>query len=325
MIRLIHIAALGLAAAIAVPVMAQDFPLTIAHKFGTAVIEEKPERVASIDYGGLGNLLAVGVSPVTVRDWRPMDGFELTAGPWAAPLLTTTPVVLGSELDLEAIAATDPDVIIALYSGIDADMYEQLSLIAPVVAVPDGVSDYGLSWDERARLVARAVGEEAEAERQIAAIGEELSEIASAHPEWEGMTAVLGGITDGAPWAYSAYDVRAQFLYEMGFTQTPGMAALSNEDEFWLDLSPEQLEVIDADVIVYYVTDDQVQQALDEPGRQFLRASQTGGEIFLGDLPVAALARVSLLSIPVALEALVPMLEAAADGDPATVVPDARQ
>ncbi|GGF36422.1 hypothetical protein GCM10011321_29210 [Youhaiella tibetensis] len=44
-----------------------------------------------------------------------------------------------------------------------------------------------------------------------------------------------------------------------------------------------------------------------------------------GDLTIAALSRVSLLSIPVALENLVPILEAAADGDPTTVVPDARR
>lgn len=311
--------------ALAVPAMAQQFPLTIAHKFGTTVIPTKPEAVASIDYGGIDNLLAVGVSPVTVRQWRAMDGFEHTAGPWAEDLLTTEPVLLDGELDFEAIAATNPDVIIALYSGIDQDAYDKLSLIAPVVAVPEGSSDYGLSWEDRARLVGQAVGEEAEAERRITAIGDQLAEIAAAHPKWADQTAVLGGITDGAPWAYSMYDVRAKFLYEMGFAQTPAMAELADPNEFWLELSPEQLEVIDADVIVYYVTDELVEKVAAEPGRQFLKASKSGGEVFLGDLPVAAMARVSLLSIPVALDAMVPMLEAAADGDPATPVPDARQ
>ncbi|MCD7058675.1 ABC transporter substrate-binding protein [Pelagibacterium xiamenense] len=312
-------------AALAAPAAAQDFPLTLEHKFGTTIIEQKPERVASIDYGGIGNLLAVGVSPVTVRQWRVMDGFEHTAGPWAEHLLTTEPVVLDGDLDFEAIAATDPDVIVALYSGIEAADYEKLSLIAPVVAVPEGVSDYGLTWEERARLVARALGEEAEAERQIAAIQSSLANIAASHPEWAGMTAVLGGFRDGAPFAYTEYDVRAQFLYQMGFVPTGAMAELSDPDGFWLDLSPEQLDVIDADVVVHYDTDDEVAVSLEEPARVFLRAYETGGEVFLGDLPVAALARVSLLSIPVALEALVPMLEAAADGDPATEVPDARQ
>ena len=310
---------------LALPALAQEFPLTIEHKFGSTVIPAKPQRVASIDYAGIDNLLAVGVSPVTVRQWRPMDGFEHTAGPWAAPLLTTEPALIDGELDFEAIAAAEPDIIIALYSGIDQDAYDKLSLIAPVVAVPEGSSDYGLSWEDRARRVAEAVGESARAEEQIAAIADQLAAIAAAHPEWATKTAALAGFTDGAPWAYSMYDVRAKFLYEMGFSQTRAMAELADATTFWLELSAEQLEVIDADVLVYYTMDDQVQAVLDEPNRRFLKASKNGGEAFLGDLTIAALARVSLLSIPVALETLVPMLEAAADGDPATIVPDARQ
>ncbi|WP_220432502.1 ABC transporter substrate-binding protein [Saccharospirillum alexandrii] len=313
--------------ALSPPAFAEDFPLTIEHKFGTTVIEDQPERVASIDYGGIGNLLAVGISPVTVRQWRAIDGFEYTAGPWAEHLLTTEPVVLDGDLDFEAIAAAKPDVIIALYSGIDSVEYEKLSLIAPVVAVPQSISDYGLPWDERALITARAVGEEANAGRQIAAIEDRLTEIAAAHPEWHGKTAVIGGFRQeqGQPYAYTTHDVRAQFLYEMGFTETPAMNALTGETDFVINLSTEQLDVINADVMVYYVTDAGMQDALAEPSRRFLSAYGSGGEVFLGDLPVAALARVSLLSIPVALEALVPMLEGAADGDPSTPVPDARQ
>lgn len=52
----------------------------------------------------------------------------------------------------------------------------------------------------------------------------------------------------------------------------------------------------------------------------FLRSPPKGGEIYLPDSVVAAFARVSLLSLPVVLDAMVPMLEAAADGDPATPV-----
>ena len=310
--------------ALAVPALAQEFPLTIEHKFGTSVIPAKPERIASVDYAGIDNLLAVGISPLTVRQWRAMDGFAHTAGPWASPLLTTEPVMIEADIDFEAIAATEPHVIIALYSGIDQDAYDKLSLIAPVVAVPEGASDYGLSWAERARGVAEAVGESARAEEQIAAINARLDDIAAAHPEWATKTAALGSFTDGAPWAYSMYDVRAKFLYEMGFVQTPAMQELADPSTFWLELSAEQLEVIDADVMVYYTRNDQVQAVLDEPNRQFLKAVETGSEVFLGDMTIAALSRVSLLSIPVVLDSLVPMLEAAADGDPATVVEDAR-
>jgi iron complex transport system substrate-binding protein len=62
------------------PALAQEFPFTIEHKFGTTVIPDRPERVASVDYRGIGNLLAIGVSPFIVRDWR--DDFPFTTPPW---------------------------------------------------------------------------------------------------------------------------------------------------------------------------------------------------------------------------------------------------
>lgn len=309
----------------AVPAIAQTFPLTIEHKFGTTVIPEKPERVASVDYGGIGNLLALGVQPLTVLQWRAMDGFEFTAGPWAEPLLTTEPIVLEGELDFEAIAGTAPDVIIALYSGIDEAEYERLSLIAPVVPVPQGVGDYALSWQDRALLAAQALGKQAEAERQIAAIEDKLSGIRDDHIEWQDMSAVVAYVSEGTPTAYTPYDVRAQFVSALGFESPQALSELADPQTFYLDLSAEQIEPIDADIVVWYSGSDSVSEIMDYPGRQFLKAYENGGEIFLPDNVIAAFARVSLLSIPVFIDALVPMLEAAADGDPETIVPDARQ
>ncbi len=311
--------------ALAAPASAQDFPLTIKHKFGETVIPEKPERVASIDYGGIGNLLALGVQPVTVRQWRAQDGFELTAGPWAEPLLSSVPVVLEGDLDLEAIAGADPDVIVALWSGIDAADYERLSLIAPVVAVPEGAGDYALAWDERARLAGRAVGEEHEAERQIAAIQARIENIRRAHPDWADMTVVVAATRGENPSAYTRHDVRTQFLTALGFEIPDALDALSDEQTFSLALSAEEIAPIDADIIVWYGDEQTRRTIMELPSRPFLSAYGTGGEIFLPNEVVAAFARVSLLSIPVAVEALVPMLEAAADGDPATAVPDARR
>ncbi len=39
------------------PALAQDVPLTIEHKFGTTVIEQEPERVASLDFNGADRLM----------------------------------------------------------------------------------------------------------------------------------------------------------------------------------------------------------------------------------------------------------------------------
>lgn len=299
------------------PALAQEFPLTIEHTFGTTVIPAKPQRVASIDHGGIGNLLAVGIQPVIVRDWR--DNFPFTAGPWARPYLKSEPVVLSGDLDVELIARENPDVIIALASGIDEAMYAKLSLIAPVVAIPAGVGNYALPWDQRALLAARAVGEEAEAIRQIEAINAKLAEVRASHPEWVGKTAVVGGVYDGEFSAFNKLDVRAKVMAALGFA-TPQALDEVTQETFSIRFSPEIIEPIDADVIVWYGMTAGLQNALDYPTRPFLKAHATGGEIFLTDEQVAAFARTTLLSIPVTIESLVPMLEAAADGDPATEV-----
>lgn len=297
--------------------LAQDFPVTIEHKFGTTVIETKPERVASLDFGGIGNLLKLGVSPVIVREWR--DKFPFTTPPWGQSLLTTEPVVFSGDIDPELVASTNPDVIIALASGIDEALYAKLSLIAPVVAIPSGIGDYELAWDQRALIAARAIGQEAEAQRQIDAIHARFAELRESHPEWAGKTAVVGRIVEGEFSAFNKLDIRAKFLNELGFV-TPTALDEITEDAFYNLISPELVEPIDADVLVWYGGSSALQESLDYPARPFLKASTTGGEIFLTDEHLAAIARQELLSIPVAVDFLVPMLEAAADGDPATAV-----
>ena len=143
--RNLAILALALCAA---PALAQDFPLTIDHKFGQTVIEAAPQRVASIDYNGADNLLALGVQPVMVRYW--FGDYPRAVWPWAEALLTGTPEILKAELNFEQIAATDPDLIMAVYSGITAEDYAKLSEIAPVVTIPEGVGDYELGWQDQA-------------------------------------------------------------------------------------------------------------------------------------------------------------------------------
>ena len=55
-----------------------------------------------------------------------------------------------------------------------------------------------------------------------------------------------------------------------------------------------------------------------DPLRQQLRAAKEGREIFLDNLQGGAMGFSSVLSLPYAIDALVPHLAAAVDGDPAT-------
>ena len=177
------------------PALAQDFPLEITHKFGTTTIPEAPERVATVDGNGADNLLALGFQPVTIEDWY--GGYDQGLWPWASPLLITDPVMLArGTLDFERILTTEPDLILSLYNSMTPAEYDKLSEIAPVVAVPEGRGDWSLTWKERAYFTGLATGRLAEAEARIAGIDARMEEIATAHPEWQGKTALVAWINN---------------------------------------------------------------------------------------------------------------------------------
>ncbi|MCC5973131.1 MAG: ABC transporter substrate-binding protein [Rubellimicrobium sp.] len=314
------IGALALILASALALRAQDFPLTIETRFGPTVIEAPPERVASLDYNGADNLLALGIQPVTIRDWY--GDHPRALWPWADPLLTGTPTILRGVLDFEAIAATDPDVIIALWSGITAEEHTRLSLIAPVVAVPEGVGDFALAWQAQVAIMARAVGREAEAAAQVAAIGERLA--AAANPDWQGRTAAVAFAWEAdGPGAYTSSDIRPQLLADLGFVTPPAIDALATgANAFAITMSPEDLSPIDGDLIVWITTDDAYPHVLSLAARPFLTAVQEGREVFTDTELGSAFSHSTLLSLPYAIDRLVPMIEAALDGDPATHADD---
>lgn len=304
---------------LATPALAQDFPLTIHHNFGEAVIPVAPQRVATVDYAGADNVLALGFQPLTARMW--FGPYDNALWPWASAQATGDPVVLNDPLDFEAIAATNPDVILALRSGITGEDYAKLTAIAPVVAVPAGRGDYDLTWDEQAMLAGRALGQEAKALELVAGVKAQIAQVAADHPDWAGKTFAMLTWYDGAVGLYSATDSSVKLLEQLGLTIHPEVAALSQEGEFYISISQEILPDLDADVIVWYA----------EPGaaeidaitaRKSMRASAEGREVFLGlDSPVnGALSHGSLLSLPEAVTLLAPMLDAALDGNPETPV-----
>jgi iron complex transport system substrate-binding protein len=295
---------------------AQSFPLTIEHKFGTTTIEQQPERVASVDYSGVDNLLALGVQPVAIRYWF---GENDGVWPWAESYQKSEPVVLRGALDFEQIAATKPDVIIAISSGISSEEYEKLSKIAPTVAVAPGIGDFAMPWDARALMTGKIVGKEKEAQAQVDAIKEKFKAAADANPHWQGKSLAIAFFYDGSPGAFTSIDTRSQVLAEFGFVVPKNIDELAGDGQFWTAFSEEQIEYLNTDLLVWtYSGEEGLKTIQDWKGRAFLPPAKEGRELFLGDGPRAAFSYGSLLSLDHLIDELVPMLEAATDGDPST-------
>lgn len=108
--------------------------VTIEHHLGSTVVPKNPKRVVALDFSAIENLDYIGVKPVAVP--------KTNMPSYLAKIQNDTSIEnVGTvmEVDLEKINAVKPDLIIIGHRL--ADMYDQLSAIAPVISA--SVIDYG--------------------------------------------------------------------------------------------------------------------------------------------------------------------------------------
>jgi iron complex transport system substrate-binding protein len=300
--------------------LASGFPQTFEHQYGETIVREKPLRVISLDFAGHDNLLALGVIPIAVRHWYGRYPHEVW--PWGREALGgAAPEVLQGEISLERIAALEPDLIIAVASGISADQYALLSRLCPVIAPPPGSGSFETPWEMRAEIAGRATGHLEEALSQTQAIIDSLEQAAARHPEWQGETGVIAYVWGGAPGAFTSADPRAALLARLGFVTPPAIDAAAEHGAFYVPLSAENISPLDADLVVWVDDGGSLPDLRDLALRETLSAHDEGREIYAGPLLAGALSHASLLSLPFAIGALVPLIELAMDGDPGTPVP----
>lgn len=306
-----------IAIALAVPATAQEFPQTFEHRFGTTIIEEQPERVVTLTYSGADHYLALGVAPVGLRHWY--GDFPYSVWPWAEDALGDGEPFVLTEINYEQIAALEPDVIEGIGSGITQEQYDELSRIAPVIAAEAQYTDFSTPWSERARTVGRILGQQDEADRLVDDLEARIATIAAEHPEWDGMEAVIAfNVT--FPGVYRSVDIRVQLLEQLGFVTPEAVDALGEEGDFNVEISEEDLTLLDADLLVWIIGAGNVENIQGLALRERLAAHQEGREVFADYLLSGAFSFATPLSLNYLLDRLVPLIEAAVDGDPATPV-----
>lgn len=283
------------------------YPVTVEHFFGTTTIDTAPERVVTLGVTDADVALALGVTPVGFSGFAFLEtGF----GPWAEPLVDGDPLRLDAiDLNLEAIAGLDPDLIIGVSSGLDEAMYELLTQIAPTVGRPAGTEAYQVPRSDATTIIAEALGvADRGAELEAAADAAFATAIAE-HPEFEGLTAVVAMPYDGVYGVYTPRDGRGQVMDALGMKLPPALQALDTTGDFSIELSPEQVALLDCDVLVMLadspadravVDGDAVLQAVPvvAEGRMVIPDTDTRG----------AMTSNTVLSIPFAVDHLVPLI-----------------
>jgi iron complex transport system substrate-binding protein len=292
------------------------FPVTLEHTFGETTIEEQPERVVVLGWSAQDTVYALGLDPVGMPAY-PFGGGDDGVLPWNDEHFDPDVTTLLDTADgppLEAIAALEPDVILAPYEGFDETVYESLTGIAPTVAYPGEA--WTTPWRDQTRMIGQALGMEDEAEQLIAETEAQVAAVADEHPEFEGLTAAYTSLGAEALYLYLPSDPRVQLIEDLGFTTAPSvdeLAAGVDAGTFYAQLSLEQAPEIESDVLVGFTDGLTAQEALDSDLYRSVPAIEDDAAVVLDDQEVAAAASsVSVLSIPFVLDELIDDLADAA-------------
>jgi iron complex transport system substrate-binding protein len=292
---------------------AAAFPVTITQKTGTVTIRSAPTRVVALDFPSADAAIALGVTPVGMYDVTYVEGGIQS---WTkARLGSAHPQLLDTDkgFPFEKIAALHPDVILATNTyPLVADSYDKLSAIAPVVTHVDapGVD----TWQQGMLQVGKALGRQAEAEQLIASAEAKVAAAKAQHPEFAGKTLAFFNYVagDGLYAVSSDDDFSIKFLTELGFAGVaPAIARLKGADGR-AQVSPERYELLDAGMVMGTSPDPAALATLRrDPLFAHVPAVAQGHYVGLGIGPATAMAFPSVLSVPYAVDTLVPKLAAA--------------
>ena len=250
---------------------------TIHHVMGTTEVPEYPQRIVVLSVEATETLLALGVKPVgAVR--------SETANPsdtWFAHIrddMEGTPVVgQETQINLEAVASLQPDLIIGIRARQEA-LYPQLSAIAPTVFT----DEFQGRLRENLIQVSEAVGMEHEGQEILTDLDGRI-ELLSGKLDDAGFLNQEVGIyrfqVTGARYYYNT-SFAASLIKELGFARPE----LHDKDDFAEPLTMERIPEADADIQFYFTFASADPEAgaentnnwLQHPLWQELRAHQKG-------------------------------------------------
>lgn len=286
------------------------FPVVVEHAYGKAEISAQPQRVIALGWLEADMSVALGVEPIVIAAF-PFTPSQIS--PWLEPHLSgkqqlMTVVGATTELDMEAIAALAPDLIIAPTYVKIAEVYDRLSQIAPTLGPQD--KDYlRVTWQNNTRAIAKAVGKQAEAEKLITETEEYLRSSTAGHSEFKGLTYTLGiGVANNVRIVQDKSDAGLLLLEAFGMTYSETAAALAplNDGSGGAAVSEENLRAIDADLIfLAYLQDAPRAYWEASPLFNSLTAVQSGGYISLTAAEIAGMRNPSPLSLRFAVDEII--------------------
>ncbi|MFJ7252059.1 ABC transporter substrate-binding protein [Streptomyces sp. NPDC098085] len=217
---------------------------TVKTAMGDVEVPVDPQRVVVLDSGELDSALTLGVRPVGATHSATEDSF-----PSYLPESRTKGIKAVGEIanpSMETVASLKPDLILTSKVR-DGDRYEQLSAIAPTVMT----ESTGTAWKENFQLHADALGKQAEAKKVVAAYDAHVAAVTKAIGGKEKAAATdvsFVRFVEGADIRiYGKQNYIGSILADLGV----GRPAITDKakDGFSYDVSPEKIDLADADVV----------------------------------------------------------------------------
>jgi iron complex transport system substrate-binding protein len=120
-------------------------------------------------------------------------------------------------------------------------------------------------------------------------------------------------------YVYGPQDARSRLLVDLGFT-FPGELKNIGGQDFGGHLSSEKLDLLDVGALVWFADPGPARKIRENRIYSRLKVRTEGRDVFLAEdgTLYEATSFISVLSIPLLVDELVPKLAAAADGDPST-------
>nr|WP_297994640.1 iron-siderophore ABC transporter substrate-binding protein [uncultured Actinomyces sp.] len=302
--------------------------ISIKHVYGTTEVPADATKVATVAWANQDVLLALGIMPLgfSKQTWGVTDGSgmlpwtkekvdELTAKGAAQPKLFDDDG--GVKINPQAVNATKPEVILAVYSGMSKEEYETLSKIAPTVAYPKVA--WGTPWRETIAINATAVGKKTEGDTLVADLEKQVADAVAKHPQIKGKAAAFCYTAEGDATKFGYYttaDPRTAFLSDLGMKVPASVEKTSKENAsaFNVDISTENADSLnDFDLIVMYGTESDLAAMQANSLLSQVRAIKNGAVAFVGNSdPMAASTNPGPLSIPWGIEKYVGLIATAA-------------
>ncbi|NMH69077.1 iron-siderophore ABC transporter substrate-binding protein [Bacillus sp. RO3] len=214
---------------------------SVEHAMGTTEIEGTPEKVVILTNEGTEALLSMDVTPVgAVQSW--------TGDPWydhiADDMKDVEVVGTESELNMEAIAKLQPDLIIGNKMR-QEEQYNQLKDIAPTVMA----ETLRGNWKENFELYSEALNKEEKGKEVLAEYDQRIEDLKGKLGDQLNQEVSMVRFLAGDVRIYHKDSFSGVILDQLGFARPEGQDV---DDFAEKGVTKERIPAMDGDVLFYF-------------------------------------------------------------------------